>query len=334
MKAMSRVLTGFRLPRRLCLSGVAAGLFTVLGLFELCAGEDSAAWQPQRLALPGLPNVLQLHPQVRSGGLPEGEAAFAALAERGVKTIISVDGAQPNVTLARKHGLRYVHLPHGYDGIPEERVKELAKAVRDLPGPIYIHCHHGRHRSPAAAAVACVAAGLLEPAQAPAVLAAAGTSPHYRGLFHATQTARRLSDQTLAGIRADFPETARIPPIAEAMIEIEHVYDRLVALGANRWKRLPAQPDLDPAHEALLLKEHYRELGRSPALRQQPSAMSVLLREAERRAEALVRLLRAPGGEAAAIDSAFSAVQADCRTCHERFRDVPLSEKRAAGSSR
>ena len=37
--------------------------------------------------------------------------------------------------LAKKYGMRYVHLPHGYDGIPEERIAELAKAVRDLPQP-------------------------------------------------------------------------------------------------------------------------------------------------------------------------------------------------------
>jgi protein tyrosine/serine phosphatase len=67
--------------------------------------------------------------------------------------------------------------------VPAERAAELAKAVRDLPGPIYIHCHHGKHRSPAAAAVACVAAGLLAPERAPAVLKEAGTSPNYRGLF-------------------------------------------------------------------------------------------------------------------------------------------------------
>ena len=108
--------------------------------------------------MPKLPNAYRLHPRVISGGQPEGEQAFARLKELGVKTVISVDGARPEVELARKYGLRYVHLPHGYDGVPDERASELAKAVRDLPGPVYIHCHHGKHRSPAAATVACVAA--------------------------------------------------------------------------------------------------------------------------------------------------------------------------------
>ena len=56
----------------------------------------------------------------------------------GVKTVISVDGAKPDVDLAKKHGMRYVHLPHGYDGVPDDRAKELAKAVR-RPGRPDLH---------------------------------------------------------------------------------------------------------------------------------------------------------------------------------------------------
>ena len=101
--------------------------------------------------------------------------------------MISVDGAQPQVELARKYGLRYVHLPHGYDGVSEKRAQELAKAVRDLPSPIYIHCHHGKHRSPAAATVACVGAGLLQRDQGLSVLRTAGTSDHYEGLYDSAE---------------------------------------------------------------------------------------------------------------------------------------------------
>ncbi len=139
-----------------------------------------------------LPNTIRVHSNVYSGGLPSGDAAFGELADFGIRTIISVDGAQPNVALAAKHGLRYVHLPHGYDGISEDRVNELAKAVKDLPGPIYIHCHHGKHRSPAAAAVACVAAGLVPDTQALAILKLAGTSRRYRGLYRSAENAKVL----------------------------------------------------------------------------------------------------------------------------------------------
>src|SRR5262245_25679022 len=96
---------------------------------------DATNSKIQKLDLRHLPNALQVHEKVISGGMPEGDDSFAELQTLGIKTIISVDGAKPDVEMAQKYGMRYVHLPHGYDGVPESRAKELAKAVRDLPGP-------------------------------------------------------------------------------------------------------------------------------------------------------------------------------------------------------
>src|SRR3712207_7739670 len=62
-------------------------------------------------------------------------------------TVISVDGARPDVELARKYGLRYVHLPIGYDDVTENEGRAIAKAITELPGPFYIHCHHGDRKS-------------------------------------------------------------------------------------------------------------------------------------------------------------------------------------------
>ena len=84
---------------------------------------------PERLEIRGIENTFRLSPRLYSGGDPHGTEALTALKELGVRTIISVDGAHPDVELARKYGLRYVHLPHGYDGIPQSRVLELGKAV-------------------------------------------------------------------------------------------------------------------------------------------------------------------------------------------------------------
>lgn len=150
-----------------------------------------------KVASQHLPNPVRLHEKVISGGLPEADAAFQELADLGVKTIISVDGMMPDVATAAKHGLRYVHLPHGYDGIPEQRINELAKAARDLPGPVYIHCHHGKHRSPAAASVACVGAGLIPAGLAVSILQLAGTNPSYRGLYEAAQQATAFDEALL-----------------------------------------------------------------------------------------------------------------------------------------
>lgn len=288
---------------------------------------------PERIDDPRLTNAYKLHVRVISGGQPAGPAAFEALRELGVKTIISVDGAKPNVELAGKYGLRYVHLPHGYDGVPDERAMELSKAVRDLPGPIFIHCHHGHHRSPAAASVACVGAGLIEPDQALAVLVTAGTSENYRGLYQSAQDARRFDDAKLDQLRPDFPAVAKIPPIADAMVQMEHTLDHLKLLAAGGWKPIKAQPDLEPAHEALLLREHYAELARTDDIQSRPEDFRKLLADGESAALALETLLRGASKSAddrrlSEINQAFANVSHSCTQCHQKYRDVPLSEKR------
>src|SRR5688572_9674967 len=58
---------------------------------------------PKRLAdKTHLPNAYQLTEKVISGGLPEGDVAFQELADLGVKTVISVDGAKPDIATAKK----------------------------------------------------------------------------------------------------------------------------------------------------------------------------------------------------------------------------------------
>ncbi|HUG68092.1 MAG TPA: hypothetical protein VMM76_10080 [Pirellulaceae bacterium] len=63
-----------------------------------------ASGEPEKLPTEHLPNAVRVHDKVISGGLPAGDAAFAELRAMGVKTIISVDGAKPDVKTATKHG--------------------------------------------------------------------------------------------------------------------------------------------------------------------------------------------------------------------------------------
>lgn len=301
---------------------------------DTTARERDKSPMPARLAVEHLPNAIRLHEKVISGGLPQGDAAFAELQQLGVRTVISVDGAKPDVELAQKYGMRYVHLPHGYDGVPEERGKELAKAVKELPGPIYIHCHHGKHRSPAASVVACVSAGFLEPSRAKEVLQFAGTSPNYRGLYESAEAARRLDDALLQELQPDFPAIADLPPLAEAMVALEHTHDHLKQVAAANWQAPEKHPDLDPAHEALLLREHFTEMLRMPDVQTQPEHFRQLLQESEtlgaQLEEALLQWRTTPtaGSEIpASITASFERVTANCKACHTEYRDVPLREK-------
>jgi protein tyrosine phosphatase (PTP) superfamily phosphohydrolase (DUF442 family) len=130
--------------------GLVVAVLLVAGEGRTPPGESSSQ-EGKPIPLGGLHNVYRITNHLYSGSSPEGEEGFRSLQKFGIKTIISVDGARPDVAMAHTYHLRYVHLPFGYDGIPRQRILELAKAVRDLPGPVYIHCHHGKHRGPAAA---------------------------------------------------------------------------------------------------------------------------------------------------------------------------------------
>ncbi len=239
-----------------------------------------------------VPNAIRLHEKVISGGLPEDENAFHELKELGIKTIVCVDGAKPDTAMASQFGMRYVHLPHGYDGISQKRAQELAKAVRDLDGPIFIHCHHGKHRSPAAASVACVGAGLIPSSAAQTVLQLAGTSKEYLGLYRSAREAKRIDSDLLNALQVEFRPIVDIPPMADAMVELEKPYHRLQQFSKNQWKSLGNHPDILPTHEALILREHYTELLRTDETRSNPQEFSEWLNHSMDATKEIETLLR------------------------------------------
>ncbi|TWT76031.1 hypothetical protein Pla123a_28170 [Posidoniimonas polymericola] len=299
-----------------------------LGLASLAHGSHD--WAPQPVAEPALPNAMWLTERVISGGSPVGDEGFAALKRLGVNTVLSVDGARPDIAAAKRHGLAYVHLPHGYDGIPAVRAKELSKAVADLPGPIYIHCHHGKHRSPAAAAVACIGVGKLSVAQGSEVLAAAGASPRYIGLFASVRAAERFDRATLDALSSDFPEVSEPPLLVQSMIDLEHASDRVAQIQQSGWQTPANHPDLAPAHEGLLLREHYTELLRLEEAQAKPEGFRKLAQQGEEAAARLEDALRQANSERQRrlANDAYAGVTQNCRDCHARFRDVsPASHK-------
>ena len=309
------------------LARLVLGIFIAM-MFSNCLAQEAPKFEFQKLAVNHLPNAIQIHPKVISGGKPDGDLAFRELKELGVQTVISVDGVKPDLPLAAQYGLRYVHLPHGYDGIPHDRVKELAKAVLDLDGPIYIHCHHGKHRSPAAAIAACITAGMIEPSSPATILKFAGTSENYRGLYASVSNAKKADPQELKAIKADFPESATLPPMAEAMVAIEHTHDHLKQISAAGWKSLPKHPDIDVEHEALLLTEHFAEMLRMPIVAEKSDRFVALLRDSETKSKELESAIRAWNNAGAAtpvpksIVEPFERVSANCIICHRAFRDL------------
>jgi protein tyrosine phosphatase (PTP) superfamily phosphohydrolase (DUF442 family) len=276
------------------------------------------------LELAGLHNVFRISDRIYSGSSPEGDTGFQSLQKLGVRTIVSVDGARPEVERARKFGLRYVHLPIGYDGVPREQALRIARAVRDLPGPVYIHCHHGKHRGPAAAAVVHLCLDdKCSVAHALAEMRRAGTDPHYAGLYAAPEKMRRPTAQELDRVSADFPEVAQVPALAQLMVDIDQRWDNLKQARTAGWKTPADHPDIDPPHEALQLREHFREMGRLADAKDRPADFRTWLAESEQAAAALEEALRAKPPAASSLDKSFAALRDRCTHCHTHYRDVP-----------
>jgi protein tyrosine phosphatase (PTP) superfamily phosphohydrolase (DUF442 family) len=285
-----------------------------------------------RIKLPGIQNVFRITDKLLSGSSPEDEIGFKSLQKLGVKTIISVDGAQPDLKNAHKLGMRYVHIPIGYDGVPFESALRMAKAVRDLPGPVYIHCHHGQHRGPASAAVIHL---VLEPNckvdQALAEMKRAGTDPKYKGLYAAPSDMRKVAHINLDAVPSDFLESVKPAAFADVMVHVDEQWDKLKLIKAARWQTPKDHPDVTPAHEALLLVEQFREAARLPTSESRPKDFRDWLQEAQTNAEKLEGVLQAGANAKAnadAAEQAFKAVNSSCTRCHARYRDVPQADRR------
>lgn len=273
-----------------------------------------------------LHNVFAVGTNLFSGSSPESDRDFAALAKLGVKTIISVDGAKPPVELAGKHGLRYVHFPHGYDGINTNLQLQLSKAGESVAGPIYIHCHHGKHRGPTAAAVICMANNGWSATQAEQWLVAAGTATNYVGLYDVVRSFKKPTAEQLRAVRSSFPETARVSGLVDSMVQIDERWENLKSVRTAGYQVPKQHPDIKPANEALILWEHYREARRLPDSAHHGARFIDLLKTAESEAKEAERLLlqfarKSTPATRTQLDKTFDAMAKSCSACHKAYRD-------------
>ena len=283
----------------------------------LSAGCSSRAdsVQPEKVAVAGLDNVHRLGDKIVSGSEPLGEESFRALSELGVRTILSVDGVRPDVELARKFGLRYVHLPFGYDGIPENRALSIARAARELPGPIYVHCHRGKHRGPAAAGIALIGLGACSPEQSAGFMRELGTSEHYSGLYRSVRDFH-ADPRAIEGADGSFPSVATTEPLVTTMAAVDRLWDRIGSRRSAGWKAESDRPAR--ANDALSLSELFTEAGRVRSVGSPQDFLNRMI-EAKEQASRLEEALRA--GDSSGADSAYLLVQMSCSGCHKLFRD-------------
>ncbi len=269
--------------------------------------------------LDGLHNVVTYGPDMICGGVPEGEEGLHTLAAMGVKTIVSVDGATPDVATAEKLGMRYVHLPISYNGVPEERQKELAQAITNLPGPVYMHCHHGKHRSASALGSAMVLAGKLTPAQAEERMKVSGTSQDYQGLWQAVRGAQALPAAELKTDASKFPSIARVSGMVASMSEIDLVFDNVKAAKTAAWGVPKDHPDLVPTKETRRLAQIFAQFAKDPESLSHPADYQAILTKSVEATKALDAALRA--GDLDAATKQFDVIGKSCKECHKLYRD-------------
>jgi len=311
-----------RVVLHLCLS---AACITALGAAFSCAQPRADAPVSGRVTLdvptdlPGLENVLELRPGLISGGEPRGDAGYASLRSLGIKTVVSMDAVAPDATRSGADGIRVVHLPIGYEGVSEQRAAQLAAAVRDLPRPIYVHCHHGKHRGPAALCVGAIGAGLISHAEAVSFMERAGTSPSYHGLWRDTDSASPLDDADLAGLARALPATDVPEGTAGAMALIDRAHERLWLVHDNGWSVPEDHPDLAPASDAGLIHNLLRSLTDSEEIDVHGQAYAAMLEEATDYAASLEQAIRS-GDHTGSTDS-LNLLLDSCVDCHSGYQD-------------
>lgn len=269
--------------------------------------------------LPGLHNVVTYAPDIVCGGVPEGDEGLHSLAAMGIKTIVSVDGAVPDVEGAERLGMRYVHLPISYDTVPAKRQLELAQALASLPGPVYMHCHHGKHRSAGALGSAVVLAGKLTPQQALERMEVSGTAKEYEGLWKVVREAKPLDANQLHADPASFPKVSEVSGMVATMAEIDLVFDLVKQAQKAGWKAPKDHPDLFAPKETQRLARLFAQLEEDPDSKQLPADYQTQLDHSIRITADLDAAVQA--NDAANADRLFATLGKSCKECHKTYRD-------------
>ncbi|MFN3190067.1 MAG: hypothetical protein ACE361_06045 [Aureliella sp.] len=278
------------------------------------SGGDSHAKAEVLPSLLAAHDLLPLKHLVYIGGQPSGEAAFRELRKLGVQTVVSVDGARPDIGLAKRFGIRYVHLPLRYSGVESAQYLELAATLRLYKGPFYFHCHHGRHRAPAAAACALVGAGVVSSADAIQLLEVAGTGKEYAGLWASVRDQNAISDLD-DRLPRELPSVAETTPFADSMSQLSRLVDRWQATESKVTGEVVGQKKDELA---LLIRECFEEASRPSILPKkfQTEKFRQRMFDSKRLAKQLESAQQ--GADQASL---FKRLRSECKSCHEQYRN-------------
>lgn len=266
----------------------------------------------------GLHNYFHWSEKIGTGSQPDGEVAFKNLAALGYTTILTVDGSAPDVETAAKYGLRYIHIPIGYDGMHGKQY-EIARALEVSEGPVYVHCHHGKHRGPTAAMVGRIVLDGISNEEAVAEMKEAGCSPRYDGLYKEIANFVKPTEAQLDALPTSFPSRVKPKGLTDSMVAVSNTWENMLLVKDAAWSVPPSNPDVSPRHEATILWEHFKEIARTDEAKLHGEKFLGLLSASENDADALQQALEKNDTDGAA--KAFEAVKKSCDACHKVYRD-------------
>jgi protein tyrosine phosphatase (PTP) superfamily phosphohydrolase (DUF442 family) len=282
--------------------------------------------QQEPLELPGLHNVFRLSDQIVSGSEPHGEQAFEEMRRLGIRTVLTVDGKVPDAETAARYGLRYVHVPIRYNGITEQERVAIAKTFRELEGPFYVHCYHGQHRGPAAAALGRLVLDQASREQAVAEMRQyCGTSKKYEGLYRDIAAGDLPDAAATAASDFDFAPAFRFEGERGAMVEMARSFDTLKDLAERDWQVNPEHPDATAHGEARRLYQALSQVHDLPATAFKPGDYREILSKSLTQSKELLALLESSGGvspeSSPKAKDLVGSIGKGCEACHGLYRN-------------
>lgn len=99
------------------------------------------------IELPGVKNMYQVSPQLYRGNQPTREG-YRALANMGIKTVVSLRRTKPNPSLTKDLPLTVKHIPINPFIFRDKHAREFLAIVSDPKNrPVYVHCLYGSDRT-------------------------------------------------------------------------------------------------------------------------------------------------------------------------------------------
>ncbi len=278
---------------------------------------------------PGMVNVYRLSDTIISGSEPHDAEALAQIAAWGVKTILSVDVKVPDAESAEELGLRYVHVPIRYRGITDEQIAKIAKTFRELEAPFYVHCFHGKHRGPAAAAIGRVALDGLERERAIAEMRQwCSTASKYEGLYSSVAVSDIPTADETEAYDFDFASAMKFDGVRDAMVVLTRSWDEVKLAAKNDWKPSTEHPDIDPLQSATQVSQLMNACAQMDEALAYPADFQEMMTVSQQHLEDVVKFLTDCRVEGTfeyerneSLDTAFTAAKKSCLKCHSVYRN-------------